>query len=433
MKMIVIGKSNNTYRVFSVDNGEIYYACESEFKGLLQSNEILNYSMQDGKITYTQGLESRLPGKSDANFMMVIDKVENTDRFRLLLSSAGIIKMHRVSAEAIVNQSYGIRLVNAKAVRPSKGGKPFISALQGTFPNMGEAVRHSNKSSNKSVEMKPRAKEKIVAQPESKVDNLKNRLNSQSTDEILGEYGESMGMNGKGIEQRIKKSKYNGAIKKALVLGAALMLTMSLAACSPASSTASAAGADGASINSSITIEESSSLIDQAKKISIDVKLVALGFNSTVTIDDNIVGTVTGKPVKLLDTVEFKDIEGNIILKASEQLNLLTKANNWEVYDSDGNIVYTLESVLSFSKLSFNIKNADGETVATVKSDFLDIGLKNGSIKDLSDVGIAEIEGKLIGDYSLEINKDNESTISNQDLIVITSCYATTMREQNNA
>lgn len=419
--IIAIGrdKTSSVFNVCRVEGQKVtpIQLTAQNFFNLLKREVCENYTISSGVVEYTQGSESNLPDLNTIGFF-VLARVVNGDEKHYRILDTRTMAVSQLSERDTIRLKNERGIVNAKVT--TVGDSKIISSLGGSFLEIDGSKpvpRVLVGAPTKTVDAPTNTVEK---DPQRVAEEAARRYLSMPVSDLTKEYGSTNKM--KYIESRAKKGTFAKTIKKALAVGLIAATMMSLTtACSTVSVDYTTPTA------SAYTQVEVSNKIEDATTITLRSHKMSLSKGVDVIIDGEKLGTVEGEFLHLLDTLNFKDLEGTVLATSGEKLDFLK--TDWGVVDGEGNPLYQAESkAFSIRNVNYKLFDSDGEEVGTMKSNLLDFA--NGEIKDTEGNVIAEIEGNILN-KNLKITIKQKDKIDNKSLILLATTFTYDQSKNN--
>lgn len=164
-------------------------------------------------------------------------------------------------------------------------------------------------------------------------------------------------------------------------------------------------------LSSQATVDQ----INQAETIELKKSAISIGDNWTVTADGEKIAEIKGQAFYVAgDTYAMYSNNGDFLGAESENFKILNSTADF--YNHKGEVSGKLSQQMLNMLHTFNLKDTEGETVATLKQNF-GLSLK-GEIKDAEGVESWEFSKSLVSiGASLKIEKLAESDVSAMDAI----------------
>ena len=228
----------------------------------------------------------------------------------------------------------------------------------------------------------------------------------------------------KYVLKKINSHRVGRLMTRALIIG---LTTASLATITTGCGSTAQMDVNATQIEQQVelSLQDKLDLLNSASKIDVDIKTLSLTSEADISVDGTDIGTISGKFIKLFDTLTFTDDDGNQISKGDQNAHLI--ADSWIIYDSNDNPIYAMrQDLVSFTK-KYIISDMDGNDVAWLKKDFWTT-TNSGVIYDMDDNVIAEINQSFLrNDFSIEVKEG--CNIDNTSLTTISVNYMMTALE----
>lgn len=199
--------------------------------------------------------------------------------------------------------------------------------------------------------------------------------------------------NGGQVNYALRKTqskRVGKLVTRALVIGLTCASLATLTGCGSAPVEANAAGIEQVQDQEQkLTLQDKIDKLNEATDISVDVHNFSINKKADISVDGTEIGTISGKFVKIFDTLTFKDSEDETISVGDQNLHLMF--DNWTVYDSEGNALYTMKENFTLKLKKYTIMDAEGNEVAWLRADFALLS-KSAHIYDMDDNVIADLD-----------------------------------------
>lgn len=116
-----------------------------------------------------------------------------------------------------------------------------------------------------------------------------------------------------------------------------------------------------------LTFDEKISLLKQADEIFVAIHNFSFTPKATISVDDTEIGIISGKFIKIFDTMTFKDSDGNVISKGEQEAHIAF--DGWTVFDSEGNATYRMKEKIGLTK-RYIIMDLEDNEIAWLKKGF---------------------------------------------------------------
>lgn len=167
-----------------------------------------------------------------------------------------------------------------------------------------------------------------------------------------------------------------------------------------------------------LSFEDKINLLNNANEIFVDIHNFSFTPKATISVDDTEIGDISGKFIKIFDTMTFKDSDDNIIAQGKQEVHIAF--DGWTIFNSEGNAVFRMKEKIGLTK-RYVIIDLEGNEIAWLKKDF-DLFTNSAKVYGMDDNVIAEIEQNLMRkDFTIKII-DN-SKIDNTSMTSICTQY----------
>lgn len=167
-----------------------------------------------------------------------------------------------------------------------------------------------------------------------------------------------------------------------------------------------------------LSFEDKINLLNDASEIFVDIHNFSLTPKATISVDDTEIGDISGKFIKIFDTMTFKDSDDNIIAQGKQEVHIAF--DGWTIFNSEGNAVFRMKEKLGLTKRYIIVDLEDNE-IAWLKKDF-DLFTNSAKVYDMDDNIIAEIEQNFMRkDFTIKIL--DSSKIDNTSMTSICTQY----------
>lgn len=219
------------------------------------------------------------------------------------------------------------------------------------------------------------------------------------------------------------------AMARALLIGmACASLTSVTTGCSAAPLDVNATSIETQAENTE-TLQDKIDKLNAATEIDVDVHNFSLTSKATIRVDGDKIGVISGKFVKIFDTMTFEDENGDTIATGDQDTHLVFDA--WTIYDSEGNAMFRMKEELGLTK-KYVIIDIEGNELAWLKKSFFTFSAGSAKVYDMEDNVIAEIKQyPMRKDFTIII-KDN-SKIDNTSMTSICTNYMMEIIRESNS
>lgn len=167
-----------------------------------------------------------------------------------------------------------------------------------------------------------------------------------------------------------------------------------------------------------ISLEDKIKLLNEANEIFVDIHNFSITPKATISVGDTEIGDISGKFIKIFDTMTFKDSDDNIIAQGKQEAHIAF--DGWTIFDSEGNAIFRMKEKIGLTK-RYIIMDLEDNEIAWLKKDF-DLFTNSAKVYDMDDNVIAEIEQNFMRkDFTIKII-DN-SKIDNTSMTSICTQY----------